>query len=63
MNIFLITLLQKAIDKYKTLLKKISNILKLDYTFGKKLYYEMNLLSIDISYVKKCVLIMQFLNQ
>ncbi len=44
-----------AIDKYKTLLKKISNILKLDYAFGKKLYYEMNLLDIDISYVKKCV--------
>ena len=44
-----------AIDRYKTLLKKISNILKLDYAFGEKLYYEMNLLGIDISYVKKCI--------
>jgi hypothetical protein len=40
-----------SIDKYRTLLKKISNILQLDYAFGKKLYYEMNLLNIDISYI------------
>ena len=52
-----------AIDKYKTLLKKISNILKLDYAFGKKLYYEMNLLGIDISYVKKCVPLCNFYDQ
>ncbi|MBY0580644.1 MAG: class I SAM-dependent methyltransferase [Rickettsiales bacterium] len=44
-----------SIDKYRALLKKISNILQLDYAFGKKLYYEMNLLNIDISYIKKFI--------
>lgn len=47
--------ISNAIDRYKILLEEISNVLKLDYAFGKRLYHEMNLLGINISYIKKYV--------
>lgn len=42
-----------SIEKYKVLLGEVCNIYNIDYAYGKKIYYNMNSLNIEVLHIKQ----------